>query len=324
MRAVPPPVGTEPEPSAPPVAQTAPVAEPVPAPPEPPAFEPPAVVESPAPPAPEPTPEPAPEPTPEPVVLAEPEPHVEESAFSEPTVALEQDLDEDTVDESAVAEPLVVESDFASAFGSDTGLSSYRDPVTNQSDEVTEVIPSAVVPEPRLARSRARREAAREEKARRAEEKAAAREEKDGQAAADKLVATLPGLHPAVAALVTGTLAGLIGVLLAVSASRGCEAVRGTDSCGGGFGLLALVAILAVEVVIGASLLKAWKVADPFSTSFLGVGLVAMLVMLFFLDVIDEMWMIGLIPLLTALSFLLSWWVTVRFVEEPAGYDDAE
>ncbi|MFL6108899.1 MAG: hypothetical protein ACJ72L_18220, partial [Marmoricola sp.] len=157
--------------------------------------------------------------------------------------------------------------------------------------------------------------------AERAAEKAAAKKArtrgKPGRPApAEALVSKLPGINPALAALLTGIISGAVCVLLAKGASVGCEAVRSNDSCGGGIGLLALVAILAVEVLVGANLLKAFKVTDPFSTSFLGVGLVAMVAMLFFLDVINKPWMLGVIPAITALSFLLSWWVTVRFVEE--------
>jgi hypothetical protein len=168
----------------------------------------------------------------------------------------------------------------------------------------------------------AARAARREEKAARREEKAADREEEVRQerpAPADALVARLPAINPVVAAILTGTLSGLAAVLLAFGAARGCEQVRNTDSCGGGLGLLAIVAILALEVVIGANLLKAWQISDPFSTSFLGVGLVATLAMLIFLDDLNSPWMLLVIPLMTAVAFALSWWVTVRFIDE---YDE--
>lgn len=182
----------------------------------------------------------------------------------------------------------------------------------------------ATVPPSRRAQAQARREALQQSKAERAASRAASRSGKDKQAPADMLVARFPGIHPAWAAVITGAISGLICVLLAKGASAGCEAVRDNSSCGGGLGLLALIAILAIEVLIGANLLKAWKVSDPFSTSFLGVGLVAMVAMLFFLDVIDKASMVGVIPAITAASFLLSWWVTVRFVEETEEPDDED
>jgi hypothetical protein len=138
-----------------------------------------------------------------------------------------------------------------------------------------------------------------------------------------------PGVHPAareprplrmpaigarIAALVTGAVVGLLGVVLAFLAQRGCEAVRGVGSCGA-IGLVALLAILAVEVVVGAILLKAWRLSDPASTSFLGVGLAAVLVLLFLLSSLESVWMLLVLPLLTALTFVLSCWVTTTFVE---------
>ena len=51
-----------------------------------------------------------------------------------------------------------------------------------------------------------------------------------------------------------------------------------------------------VEVLLGAALLKAFGVADPTSTSFLGVGLVAVLALLFFLSALDSVWMLLVLP----------------------------
>jgi hypothetical protein len=124
----------------------------------------------------------------------------------------------------------------------------------------------------------------------------------------------VPVIDPRVAAVLTGAIAGLVGVLLAVVAARGCEAVRGVGSCGG-IGLFALLAILAVEVVLGATMLKAWRITDPTSTSLLGVGLVAVFVLLFLLSSLESVWMVVVIPVLSGLTFLLSWWVTETFVE---------
>ena len=126
----------------------------------------------------------------------------------------------------------------------------------------------------------------------------------------------VPELNPRIAVVVTGGLVGLLGVLLAYFASRGCETVRGVGSCGG-TGLLALLVILVIEVVLGAIMLKAWKITDPTSTSFLGVGLVAVFVLLFLLSSLESVWMILIIPVLSSLFFLLSWWVTTAFVEGP-------
>ena len=177
-------------------------------------------------------------------------------------------------------------------------------------------VPVATVPESRRARIEAKREAKEKAKTAKAESKASTRKKHERPPAAEVLVSKLPTMKPAYAAILTGLLSGLACVLLAKGASLGCEAIRSDNSCGGGVGLLTLVAILAIEVLIGANLLKAWKVSDPFSTAFLGVGVVAMIAMLVFLEDLNSPAMLAVIPLLTAAAFLLSWWVTVRFVEE--------
>ena len=116
------------------------------------------------------------------------------------------------------------------------------------------------------------------------------------------------------AAAGSGIICGLVGVVLTTGALRGCEAVRGVGTCGG-IGLFALFLILVVEIFIGAALLRACRVPDSFSTSFLGVGLVAVAIMLFLLGHLDSTWMLLVVPLLTAATYLLSWWVTTSFVE---------
>lgn len=125
----------------------------------------------------------------------------------------------------------------------------------------------------------------------------------------------LPSVPGSVAAPTAGVVCGLAAVGLAALAADGCSAVRGVGGCGS-FGLAALVAILAIEVLLGAALLRLAGLRDTTSTSFLGVGLVAVLAMLFFLDEIDSPWMLLVIPVLSAAAFWLSWWVTAHFVDE--------
>ena len=116
------------------------------------------------------------------------------------------------------------------------------------------------------------------------------------------------------ASAVTGLIVGALMVGLTVAALRGCEAIRGTSTCGGP-GLLLLVVILVVLVLAGQALLKAFQVPDPGSTSFLAVGLIAVVALLFLIDVILDWQMIIVIPLVGVAAFLLSHWVTTAFVE---------
>ncbi|MBY9074373.1 hypothetical protein K1X13_06030 [Nocardioides sp. WL0053] len=127
-----------------------------------------------------------------------------------------------------------------------------------------------------------------------------------------------PRLSGRVAAAVTGAVVGFAGVLLTFAAMRGCEAVGGTSSCGGPAGFFLLVAIVAVMVLLGSVLLKAFAVADAGSTSFLAVGIVAVVTMLVLLDMVFSAWTALVLPVLGAAAYLLAHWVTTRFEDEPA------
>jgi hypothetical protein len=125
------------------------------------------------------------------------------------------------------------------------------------------------------------------------------------------VLTALPALQ---AALVVGALVGLLAVLLTFASLKLCELLRGTDSCGGP-GLLLLVATLVVLTYVGGWLLRGFGIDDPGSTSFLAVGLLAVLTMLFLLDVIYSWWMVVVIPVVAMATYALSWWVTTRFVD---------
>lgn len=118
-----------------------------------------------------------------------------------------------------------------------------------------------------------------------------------------------PLINGLTATVITGLLIGALMVGLTAASLRLCESVRGTSSCGNP-GFLLLVAILIATVVLGSALLRFWRVPDPGSTSFLAVGLLAVLTLLFLVDVLANWWMIIVIPLLSALTFVLSYWVT--------------
>jgi hypothetical protein len=68
-------------------------------------------------------------------------------------------------------------------------------------------------------------------------------------------------------------------------------------------------------VLIGSVLLRAFGVPDPGSTSFLGVGLVAVVALLFLVDLLFLWWMVIAIPAVAVASFALAHWVTTAFIE---------
>jgi hypothetical protein len=123
--------------------------------------------------------------------------------------------------------------------------------------------------------------------------------------------------HPRVgalpAALVTGSVVGLLTVGLVWLALRGCSSLRGTSTCGDP-GLLVLVAIFVVMTYVGRALLRAWQVPDPGSTSFLAMALVAVMALLF-VDDLDSTVSSAMLAVLAAGAYGLSQWVTSTFVE---------
>ncbi|WP_426242931.1 hypothetical protein [Nocardioides sp. LHG3406-4] len=117
------------------------------------------------------------------------------------------------------------------------------------------------------------------------------------------------GVQPLPAALLTGVVVGLLTALLVLGSQQLCEAVRGTSSCGGA-GVLMLLAIVVAMAALGSALLRLSRVPEPVSTSILAVGLLAVLVMLFLIDVAGSPAMFVVIPLLAAGCYAVAHWVT--------------
>lgn len=125
---------------------------------------------------------------------------------------------------------------------------------------------------------------------------------------------TAPALGGMTAAIVTGAFIGLLQVGLTWASLHLCELVRGTSACGKP-GFFLLLAIMVILIVVGALLLKAWGIDDPGSTSFLGVGLVAVLLLLFLVQLLFNWWMVIVVPILGMLSFALAYWLSTAFVD---------
>ena len=118
---------------------------------------------------------------------------------------------------------------------------------------------------------------------------------------------TLSGLP---AAALTGVVVGVLAVLLAWLAGAGCEAARGTSSCGGAAGLPLLVAGLVLLAWVGSVLLRLLGVPDAGSTSVLAVGIMAVLVLVFLLGSLDAWWALVAVPVTAVIGYGASWWVT--------------
>lgn len=124
----------------------------------------------------------------------------------------------------------------------------------------------------------------------------------------------LPEVSGMTVSVSTGILVGLLACGATYLGLQGCEAIKGTSSCGGP-GFFLLVAIMIALVLIGSFIMKAFRVTDPGSTAFLAVGLLAVIVLLFLVEVIFEWWMVIAIPVIGAGTFALSHWVTTTFIE---------
>ncbi|MDN7122062.1 hypothetical protein INN71_11750 [Nocardioides sp. ChNu-153] len=130
----------------------------------------------------------------------------------------------------------------------------------------------------------------------------------------------LPPLPETAAVAATGLVTGLLVAVLATGSLRLCSVVQGTGSCGSPV-LLLLVAVLVIAVVLGARLLSAWKVSEPGSTSFLALGLVAFVVLVFLLDVLFSWVALLVVPVVAVAMFLLAHLLTDKLAE---GVPDAE
>jgi hypothetical protein len=130
----------------------------------------------------------------------------------------------------------------------------------------------------------------------------------------------LPPPGPAVsgwlAAPVTGVLVAAVGAGLTWLGLAGCEAVRGTSTCGRP-GFFLLVAIVLIMALLGAGVLTAVRLASPASTSVLGVGIICVITMLVLLDLVYSPWIFVVLPAVGAAAYALSFWVTTRFSDEP-------
>jgi len=118
----------------------------------------------------------------------------------------------------------------------------------------------------------------------------------------------------AVAAPLVGVVVGLVIVGLGSASLHACTSMRGTSSCGNP-GLLLLLAIAVVAVVLGSQLLRLAGIAPHASTSLLAVGLLVVVVMLALLPLVDDRRALIVVPLVSLVSYLASWYLTSTHAE---------
>jgi hypothetical protein len=131
----------------------------------------------------------------------------------------------------------------------------------------------------------------------------------------------LPHLNPYLASVVTGAMVGLVAVLLAALSLQVFEAVRGVSSGGGLWGGIAVVAIALVCVAAGEALLRGFGTRSARLTSVLAVMLVIIAMLGLFLDVVDGVAGLVLVPLLGAAGYVLAHWLVDLSESSPVDVD---
>jgi hypothetical protein len=135
-----------------------------------------------------------------------------------------------------------------------------------------------------------------------------------GQRKASRPRLSLPTLPAPLAALLGGLAVGAFGAGLTWVSLAGCDAIRGTESCGGP-GVLVVFVILVLMVLLGGLVLALLHLDDARATSFLSVGVLFVVVLLTPQDALFSPWMFLVVPLVSAAGFVLAHWVTATFVE---------
>ena len=132
-------------------------------------------------------------------------------------------------------------------------------------------------------------------------------EEADEEAAeeADPGRFDAPPLPPLLILAVVGLLAGFVTIGCIWLSEQGCSRVRDTPNCGAmGFPLLILTVI--VTIVLAAVALTRLAMPHPRLVAFLGVMFMLLVVLAFLTDHLSSTWSLLVVPVLSAVTFLVA------------------
>lgn len=114
-----------------------------------------------------------------------------------------------------------------------------------------------------------------------------------------------PPLPPALILAVVGLLAGFVTIALVWLSEQGCDRVRDSPNCGAaGFPLLVLTVV--ITIVLGAMALSRLAMPHPKLVAFLGVGFMLLIVLAFLSNDLFSTWTLVVVPVLTAITFLVA------------------
>jgi hypothetical protein len=114
-----------------------------------------------------------------------------------------------------------------------------------------------------------------------------------------------PPLPPLVILAVVGLLCGFATIALVWLSERGCEQVRGTPNCGA-LGLPLLVLTVVISIVVGGIALSRLAMPQPRLVAFLGVVFMLLIVVGLLSDRLFSTATLVVVPVLTAVTFLLA------------------
>jgi len=116
----------------------------------------------------------------------------------------------------------------------------------------------------------------------------------------------IPRMDQTKAAAIVGLLVGLITVGIAALFAMAFSELRGTSTGGGRWGSLTVVVVAFIAFAVGELLLARLHVLQPRVTSFLGVCLTLLAILVFFLDVVNGAWAWLIVPLLGAGTYAIA------------------
>jgi len=114
-----------------------------------------------------------------------------------------------------------------------------------------------------------------------------------------------PPLPPLLILAVVGLLCGFATIGLVWGSEQSCERFRDTTNCGA-LGLPLLVVIVAVTMLLGGLALSRLAMPHPRLVAFLGVAFMLVVVLAFLTGNLSSPWTLAVIPVLTAVTFLLA------------------
>jgi hypothetical protein len=120
-----------------------------------------------------------------------------------------------------------------------------------------------------------------------------------------------PPLPPLLILAVVGLLCGFATVALVWLSERGCDRVRGTPSCGA-LGLPLLVLTVVITIVLGALALSRLGMSQPRLVAFLGVMFMLLIVVGLLSGQLFSTRALLVVPVLTAITFLVAHLVAGR------------